>query len=313
LITRTAPNILDVGRKQHGRRGVTSIVVIIPTIGRKAVLNRLLGHLEHQERLPDEVVISAPDENDVEPYQPTNYKIRHIFGSRGLCAQRNRAMEYALRKHDIITFFDDDFLPADNYLRYLIQHFDSHPNWSAISGKVVLDGGDSRGVPFEVGVATLEDYRHSGEPGEVVDQPGLYGCNMSVRAAMVGETRFDERLPLYGWQEDIDFTSQLRRHGRVVTVGTLIGVHLGAQGGRASGLRLGYSQVVNPTYLIKKGTMPVRFGLKLMARNLGANIVGSLWPEEWIDRRGRLRGNLLGLRHVFAGRIEPEHITSLPA
>jgi hypothetical protein len=46
--------------------------------------------------------------------------------------------------------------------------------------------------------------------------------------------------------EDIDFTSQLKRFGRVVGPSTLIGVHLGAKSGRENGIRLGYSLVANP-------------------------------------------------------------------
>ena len=79
---------------------------------------------------------------------------------------------------------------------------------------------------------------------------------MSIRASMIGDLRFDERLVLYGWQEDIDFTSQLRQRGRVVCVSNIRGVHLGLKAGRVSGERFGYSQVVNPVYLIRKGTVP---------------------------------------------------------
>jgi hypothetical protein len=134
---------------------------------------------------------------------------------------------------------------------------------------------------------------------------------MSVRAELVGDLRFDERLVLYGWQEDIDFTSQLRRFGRVVGLNTLRGVHLGVKTGRVSGERFGYSQVANPIYLMKKGTVPASFALPLMGRNIAANLVRSLWPEPYIDRRGRLRGNLMALAHVLKGRIEPEYIQNL--
>ena len=48
-----------------------------------------------------------------------------------------------------------------------------------------------------------------------------------------------------------------------------------------------------------------------MARNIAANLVRSLWPESYVDRRGRLRGNLLAMLHVLPGRIEPEYILKL--
>ena len=129
----------------------------------------------------------------------------------------------------------------------------------------------------------------------------------------IGKLLFVERLVLFGWLEDIDFTSQLRRFGRVIGLSTLHGVHLGLKIGRVSGERFGYSQIINPIYLIRKGSVPASFALPLMGRNLAANLVRSLWPEPYIDRRGRLRGNLIALAHLLKGRIEPEYIQKIAA
>jgi hypothetical protein len=57
--------------------------------------------------------------------------------------------------------------------------------------------------------------------------------------------------------------------------------------------------------------VPAGFALRLMARNLAANVVHSVRPEPYVDRRGRLWGNLLGIAHVVRGRIEPEHALRL--
>ena len=81
--------------------------------------------------------------------------------------------------------------------------------------------------------------------------------------------------------------------------------------GRVSGVRFGYSQIVNPTYLIRKGSIPRAFGVNLMLRNVAANILRSPWPESFVDRRGRLKGNLIGALHLIQGRIEPEYILQL--
>ncbi len=211
-----------------------------------------------------------------------------------------------------MTFFDDDFLPADNYLEYMVHRFEVLAEVVAIMGDAIVDGTRGSGLTFDEGLMALRALELCLYPDHPpIDQVGAYGCNMSIRAAAIGDTRFDERLALYGWQEDIDFTSRLRRHGRVVLLTNLIGVHLGFKAGRVSGVRFGYSQVVNPTYLIQKGTLPAGFGLNLMARNIGANLVKSLWPETHVDRRGRLKGNLIGAFHVARGRIEPEYITRL--
>jgi glycosyltransferase involved in cell wall biosynthesis len=288
------------------------LAVIIPTHGRKGLVNRLLLRLEHQRRLPDTVIVSAPDSSHVEEYRAQCLRVEYVYGRQGLAAQRNQALDRALDRFDVITFFDDDFLPAADYLALLVDAFEAHPEWAVITGNVVRDGACDAGLTFEDGLAALEAAeRERSLVVRVNDHLGAYGCNMSFRSRYARGLRFDERLALYGWQEDIDFTSQLRRHGRIVSLSNLLGVHLGVKSGRVSGLRFGYSQIVNPIYLIRKGTMGVQFGLTLMSRNLIANLARSIRPEPYIDRRGRLRGNLLGIYHVATGRIEPEYIQKL--
>jgi GT2 family glycosyltransferase len=291
------------------------LVVIIPTVGRKDLLPSMLALLEEQTRLPDEVIVSAPDESHAGPYEAERYEFTRVFGKRGLCAQRNQALEQAIGRSDIITFFDDDFLPAADYLEKLEAAFRAHRDWAVVRGEAVYDGATGPGYSFAEGLALLRDFearcRMNPVEEEVIDHVGAYGCNMSIRTAAIGRLRFDERLPLYGWQEDIDFTSQLRAKGRVVGMKNLCGVHLATKSGRISGVKFGYSQVANPVYLVRKGTVPAGFAYKLMARNVAANAVKSLRPEPYIDRFGRFKGNLLAAFHILTGRVNPEYILKL--
>lgn len=286
------------------------LVVILPTCGRKELLNQLLEYLEQQTRLPDEVVISAPDQTHVSPYQAKRLNITYLYGKRGASTQRNLGLDYALTKSDVITFFDDDFLPEIDYLERLESAFEDNDNWAVITGNVVSDGATGPGFSFAEGLQILREAEAPLEE-KVLRCYGAYGCNMSMRTACIGKIRFDERLPLYSWQEDVDFTSQLSSCGDIVELNTLLGVHLGIKLGRVSGVRFGYSQLINPIYLIRKGTMPVGRGTKLIGRNILANIARSFWPEPYIDRRGRLFGNLLAFFHLFRGRIEPEYVLKL--
>lgn len=193
-----------------------------------------------------------------------------------------------------------------------MRRFEQFETVAALTGQAVVDGARSGSLTFDEGLMALRAIEAGITPsGDPYDQVGLYGCNLSIRSAMVGDTRFDERLVLYGWQEDIDFTLRLQRRGRIVEAADLVGVHLGVKSGRTSGVRFGYSQIVNPTYLIRKGSMPLSFGLKLMVRNVCANTVRSFWPDRNVDRWGRLRGNLIAAIHVALGRIEPEYILHL--
>jgi len=292
------------------------ITVVIATINRPELVARTLGHLAGQQRAPDQIILSAPGPEHLGDSSliniPRGVTVRGVFGARGSCAQRNVALDMAEHATDIIVFFDDDFLPSPDYLANLETAFAGNPDYAVIRGHAVMDGAHGAGFTFEEGIAGLPQVGAvAARYPAVQDLAGGYGCNMSVRASAVCGLRFDERLPLYGWQEDIDFTSQFRPRGRIVALGNLTGVHLGVKGGRVSGLCFGYSQVVNPVYLIRKGTMTANFGRRLILRNLAANIARSLRPEPWIDRRGRLRGNLIAAAHVLLGRVEPEYILKL--
>jgi GT2 family glycosyltransferase len=134
---------------------------------------------------------------------------------------------------------------------------------------------------------------------------------MAFRAGDIGDLRFDERLVLYGWQEDTDFGARIANRGRCVFSDALWGVHLGSKNSRSPGRQLGYSQMVNPRYLVAKGTMDVSAALTLGSRNLAANALRSVHPEPYVDRLGRLRGNLIGLWDIATGRWRPERAAEL--
>jgi hypothetical protein len=268
--------------------------------------------LEHQTRKPDLVLISTADAADVDMKTSNLFEVSYTFGKRGLTAQRNQALGHVLTAYDAVVFFDDDFLPADDYLALLETAFVAHPDWAGLTGRVIRDGICGKGMSFDEGLAVLNQPEPSSPKQlDMVEELSAYGCNMAFRCACIGNIRFDERLPLYGWQEDVDFSMQVRRQGRIIRLNTLRGVHLGIKSGRVSGVRLGYSQIVNPLYLMRKGTVLPSRALALMARNVAANIMRSLWPEAYIDRRGRLWGNLLAVSHVLRRRIEPEYILNL--
>lgn len=140
-----------------------------------------------------------------------------------------------------------------------------------------------------------------------------YGCNMAIRMSIVraAALRFDENLPFYGWLEDVDFSRLLAHYGQVVSARQLEGVHLGTKGGRSGGLRLGYSQIANPLYLMRKQTMSVPQATMQIARNLVANMIKVWRPEPWVDRKGRLRGNVIAFRDLLKGRLSPQNIEAM--
>ena len=137
----------------------------------------------------------------------------------------------------------------------VVEAFDKNRDWAVVMGRVVADGVRGPGFDWETGLTMLRSATINAGVLEIVDHVGAYGCNMSIRTSFVGELRFNKGCRSID-SRNIDFTSQLRRCGRVVALRSLLGVHLGLKSGRVSGVRFGYSQVANPVYLIKKDIPP---------------------------------------------------------
>lgn len=287
------------------------IHVIIATCGRAETTAKLVGLLEQQTRPADGVVVVGSCDDDVAGVAQASSSAKILLSPRGLCRQRNAGIANVRDEADVVVFFDDDFVPADNYLEGVETLMAADPDIAGLTGTLVDDGINNQPIPFEDGVRRIYAERERPSPAQPRQRTSLYGCNMALRLASLGELRFDEALPLYGWMEDVDLTYQLSQRGRLVEATELTGIHLGLRGGRQSGRRLGYSQVANIVYMYRKGTMPPDTGWCKLRHNLAANFVRSFRPEPHVDRRGRLMGNLLALGDLVRGQIDPGRIVSL--
>ncbi len=288
-----------------------NIVIGIPTVGRAPILRETLTALLRQTRRPQRTIVCGTKQADVEGATDID-GAEVIFASPGLPKQRN-ALISAAPDADVMLFFDDDFLPDPNYLAVIEQIMEGEPTVAVATGRVLRDGIGGPGLAVAEAEAALRDSRNKGHRRLTPTFSG-YGCNMAVRLSLMRQhgLLFDERLPLYGWQEDVDLSRRLARFGRVVKAEAAFGVHLGVKMGRGSGVRLGYSQIANPLYLARKGAgYPLARALEHIGRNLAMNIAHSPLPEPYVDRRGRLRGNLLALRDLIGRRMAPERVLEL--
>lgn len=290
---------------------VHRVLLAIATTGRKEILSRTLSYLHRQTVQPDLLVISIASETDIDrsilEVLPCPVEIK--VGPKGACHQRNRVLEM-MTPNDVVVFIDDDFLMADSYLERVGHVFTAHPDVVMATGDVLADGISGPGYSHEFGVEILDLHCTEAEDFTLLPSYNGYGCNMAFRTTPVVEQsiRFDETLPFYAWLEDVDFSRQLSVYGRIVKSNSLTGVHLGTKMGRTNGKSFGYSQISNPLYLMDKGTMIRSRALKMMLRNIVANCVKSLRPEPWVDRRGRLYGNLLALGDLIRGKLTPTRV-----
>lgn len=219
-----------------------------------------------------------------------------------------------MNRCDIVFFMDDDYLAGKTALAAIKDTFTTMPDVTGVTGKLLADGINSGGLCFKAAADLIVQFEQRPARGvpTVIDQKrrGLYGCNMAFRMSRIGAKRFDENLPLYGWQEDVDFANRL--DGKNIRIDSLVGVHCGTPLGREThGAALGYSQIANPLYLIRKGSMQRRHGAGLILRNLTANIARLFKRNEGINRPARLWGNTIAFFDLFLGQIHPTRILRL--
>ncbi len=290
-----------------------TIAVAIATTGRAATLTETMRELAGQTRRPDLVAVCPAEPHDIEhdAVARLGLAVATSLGDRGASAQRN-ALLRDMPPVDLLLFLDDDFFLAPDYLAELIDLFTRHPDVVLATGTLLADGANGPGYAAAEARAMIGDASYP--DAERLESVFCgYGCNMAVRwsALAAHRLRFDENLPLYSWAEDVEYSRQVAPYGRLVKSNRLRGVHLATKRGRTSGLRFGYSQVANQVYLRRKGVITTELAIRHGGRNVLANLRGLIRPETYIDRRGRLLGNLYGLLDLLRGRSSPLRILDL--
>lgn len=283
------------------------IAVVIASTGRAAEIADLLVCLARQTKAPSAVVLSVASALDVPETLPHGVEI--VMGDKGLTGQRNRGLDLVINRCDVVLFYDDDFIPDQFSLAGIERLFLEYPHVVSATGTVLADGVNSGGIGFNEGFAIVREHEAKApRPFVVKEILWAYGCNMAFRSAAMQNLRFDENLILHGWQEDMDYAARIAKRGAVVKTNAFHGVHRGVNKGRSSGVPLGFAQIVNPAYLVRKGAMTPTKAVNLMIRNFAANHGKLLWPEPFIDRRGRALGNWRGVFHLLRGRLDPKDV-----
>ena len=289
--------------------------VIVSTRGRPAIVASLVRQLAEQTKPPEHIFIVASKAADVAELDQSQTNLTVRIGREGSTFQRNDGLALAGSRFSYIVFFDDDFVPSRFWLERMEAAFASRPDLAGMTGDVLADGTRTAGIALDEAKAMVDVRDVSPTETGLLHEKFAYGsnvgCNMAYRYSAMHDITFDERLPLYAWHEDSDFRGQVERRGPFVRADDLWGVHLGHKQGRGSGVTLGYSQIANAVYLARKGTVPARFVADIASRNVIINALRSFRPEPFVDRRGRLRGNIIALRDMLLGRLAPERILEL--
>jgi glycosyltransferase involved in cell wall biosynthesis len=293
------------------------VAVVICTVNRPAILHQTVLSVLRQSLTPVQIIISSPGPEHVLPATLALPSVEWVLSLPGSAVQRNAGLEKVSAEIDLIGFLDDDIELTCSYFAEMARLFREEAPAIIASGRLLHDGGRGTRIDREQARKLCDDYMRDCVPGappgyKVVDSG--YGCNMVVRAAELRGCRFDENLPLYAWLEDRDFSHRCTA-GKFppVELANAVAVHLGWRSGRVSGVRLGFSTVVNPVYLRRKSRtfslyyIVVHYWLRCLA----GNILGILTRDRDCDRWGLLRGNILGYWHLLTGNCNPGYVLRL--
>lgn len=290
------------------------IAAILCTVNRPAVLHDTVLSIAQQTLAPQQIVIASPAPEFVLQDTLNIAGVMLTIAPIGASRQRNHALRYVQGDIDLVAFLDDDIELSRTYLEEMARLFEAHPDVVIASGRMLHDGGRGSRIEREEARELCLEYDRLHDANARISFHRVdsgYGCNMVVRCAQLGECRFDEALPLYSWLEDRDFSFRCTK-GKCppVELANSVAVHLGWRAGRVSGVRLGFSTVVNPIYLKRKaGTFSLRhIVIHYWLRCLVGNVLGIVTLDRDYDRWGLLKGNLLGYWHLLSGNCDPEQI-----
>ena len=285
--------------------------VVICSANRPQILAETIDSVICGQSLPPrEVIVSVFDQRHVAPKTRAHPAVRVVLSSiRGTCVQRNVAAKLVRTPYTL--FLDDDVELAPSFIESMEGLLGEAEDAIAATGFLVVDGarGD-RGLDRDLAKACALNYVRKENNYDHEE-----GQNLFVRTAIFDKVLFDENLPLYGLLEDLDFATNCLRYGRIIMNTETCFAHMATPSGRTSGLRFGYSQIVNPFYLWRKNGKPglprviFHHWLPHMAYNCRRALIKI--PSDRNDRIGRFTGNLLGFCHLLAGRIDPSYILQL--
>ena len=214
-----------------------TITVAIPTLNRPGDMRAFMPTLGAQTRLPDQfIVVDAGDPGRLEEEMQdilgeTGIELLYLRSERGLCTQRNVALDHATG--DIIFFFDDDVELEPDYIEKVMDCFamQTSPPVGCVQGTLIDPPGTIDGWKSVVyrtfglthwtsdqdpALYTAGGVRFLTDPKAVVEVPVAQGCRMAFRREVFENERFVQFLPGYCQNEDVDMTFRVGQSWKIL-------------------------------------------------------------------------------------------------
>jgi len=183
------------------------ISAIISTFNRDSFLPGLFDSLKDQTLPHDQFEIIIVNNNSSDSTEKlsldfinnsSGIKVRYFTEpNQGLSFARNRGIKESAG--DLVTFIDDDALPAKDFLEKTVFFFDEHPGAGAAGGKILLRFMDKSPGWYNRFLSPLLGYFNYGDRTRIFRDNYFRGSNMTFRRTLFDTfTPFDTRLGRFG-------------------------------------------------------------------------------------------------------------------
>lgn len=245
------------------------VSAVVPTRDRPRELSSLLTALEGQTRRPDEVIVvdaSGPPPPNAAMEPARRVAVRLLRERPNVCRQRN--VGAAAASGDIVFFFDDDVLPAPDFIAVMLKTFEDHPEFAGGMGTLPPT---TRRASFGAALCRLFLLQHefgdgsfyrSGMPrhpygtSRLISTQVLGGGLMAVRRSTLeaAGVSFDETMEHS--QEDADFSWRLSRKAPLFFNPEARVEHLASPAGRPGAVEGARRYMASYRYLYAKNFFP---------------------------------------------------------
>lgn len=298
------------------------LAIVVPTVGRRDELRRMLVSLAQQTRRPDQVIVvdEGGEAHALAQELPALNILVSTFPRGSASAKRNRGMACVAPEIDLIGLMDDDIVLEPQALESTLRFWEKAPSdLGGVSLNVVNDPPDFASRLKRSKIASwLGLYRP--EKGKVLRSGFHLPLRHTTETIFVDwlptycviypkhvlETySFDEFFVGYSYLEDLDFSYRIRKQYRLAVVADARFSHYPSNVGRPQWYHFGKKEVINRLYFVSKHrelSRPQCF-FRLLARTFFTLLEGFGKLEG--HQFKRVAGNIAGLAIAARGDFTP--------
>jgi GT2 family glycosyltransferase len=286
------------------------MLIVIPTRNRVKELTNTLNFLDSNQFFFKKIVIVDSSKLEIkqkikEKIKEYNIQIKIIDSEPSTCIQRNAGFNF-IEDNEYIMFLDDDniFYP-DAF--YKMQYFlNNNKNFSGVAFNQIynekisiLEKFKKNYISNKLGIysSNIGGFSNSGWQSRFINFTNnaivqwLPTRAVIYRSEKVRNIRFDEKLGIYGYLEDLDFSLELKKKGNLMVCSDARYSH--DQSITRPGFEFGKKELRNRYYIVKKHNLKKNLffltSLFRMILTLKEGIFGD------INSFKRLAGNLVAL------------------